>query len=115
MKNNKILFIFFALSVLIMSISFSSCKKERGMEVIVTVKLLQNNDTSKIVTGARVEMYQGDVNVIGYTNGYGQFSHTFDLPAQLNISVTKDDTLKGIGIVNIGSPGEVIHKSIFIF
>jgi hypothetical protein len=110
MKNFKPLFIFFVFLSFV--IVFSSCKKERGMEAIITVKKLV--DTTAVVSGARVEMYQGDIKVIGYTNGYGEFRHTFDLPVQLNISVEKD-SMKGIGIINLGNPGEEVYKSVYIF
>lgn len=92
--------------------SLYSCKKDRSMEVIITVKLFE--DTSKLIPNARVELYQEDVEVVGYTNGYGEFRYTFELPMQVNVSVTKD-TLAGIGVLNIGTYGEEIRKTVYVF
>ena len=110
MSNNiKILL---GLSFIIAIILPPSCKKDESMEAIIVVKLM--SDTTKIVPNARVYMSRGDVEVTGYTNDYGEYRHTFDLPIQLDIEVTKD-TLKGIGIINLGEPGVDVRKSIYIF
>ena len=82
------------------------------MEAILTVKLM--SDTLQRVRDARVVMSKGDVEVIGYTNQSGQFRHTFELPIQLDIVVTKD-SLRGLGTISLGSPGKDVEKSIYIF
>ena len=94
------------------SLILTSCKKDKSMEAIIVVKLM--SDTTKIVPDARVYMHQGDVEITGYTNQYGEYRHTFDLPIQLDIEVTKD-SLKGIGIIQLGQPGVDVRKSIYIF
>lgn len=92
--------------------SLYSCKKDRSMEVIITVKLFE--DTNIVIPNARVELYQEDVDVVGYTNGYGEFRYTFELPMQVNVSVSKD-TLAGVGILNVGTYGEEIRRTIYVF
>ncbi len=110
-KLKKLTFIALVLGVFAGLIS-TSCKKDKSMEAIIVVKLM--SDTTKVVPDARVYMHQGDVEVTGYTNQYGEYRHTFDLPIQLDIEVTKD-TLKGIGIIQLGEPGVDVRKSIYIF
>ncbi len=72
------------------------------------------SDANERVPDARVVMHKGDIEVIGYTNQNGEYRHTFDLPIQLDIEVTKD-TLKGLGIINLGDPGKDVRKTIYIF
>jgi len=82
------------------------------MEAIIIVKLMQ--DTTQRVPDARVVLSKGDVEVIGYTNQYGEYRHTFDLPILLDISVTKD-TLKGISIIGLGEPGKDVTKIVYVY
>jgi hypothetical protein len=104
--------------ILLLSLSFlgtfllSSCKKDTGMEAILVVRLM--SDTTVKVPDARVRMHKEDVDVLGYTNQNGEYRHTFDLPIQLDIIVTKD-SLKGIGIINLGDPGKDVRKTIYIY
>ena len=104
--------IFAGFSLLLALIFMTSCQKDKSMEATVVVRYMA--DTSKVVPDARVYMHRGDVEVTGYTNNYGEYRHTFDLPIQLEIEVTKD-TLKGIGIINLAEPGEDVSKTIYIF
>lgn len=82
------------------------------MEAIITVKMLA--DTTILIKNARIELYKDDVKVIGYTNQSGEYRHTFDNLIQLDISVTKD-TLKGIGVINLGEQGVDVKKTIYVF
>ena len=82
------------------------------MEAIIVVKLM--SDTLQRVPDARVILSQGDVEVIGYTNQNGEFRQTFELPILLNIVVTKD-TLKGLGTIGLGEPGEDVMKFMYIY
>ena len=93
-------------------LSLSSCRKDRSMTLTVTVKMMA--DTNVVVPGAKVVLEKDDVHVEGYTDGKGQFRHSFKLQIQLDIKVTKD-TLSGIGIVNLGTLVEDVEKSIYIF
>ena len=82
------------------------------MEAVIIVRLMA--DTTQKVPNARVKMHKEDVEVIGYTNQNGVYRHTFDLPIQLDIEVTKD-SLKGIGVINLGDPGIDVQKTIYIY
>ena len=102
---------FFGLAILLL-MAAPACKKDRSMSLTVTVKMMA--DTMKVVPNAKVVLEQGDVKVEGYTDGHGEFRHIFNLPIQLNIRAEKD-TLKGVGIVNLGREGTDYYKSVFIF
>jgi len=105
--------LFFLLSLgFIGSLMFSSCKKDASMEAILVVRLM--SDTTVKVPNARVRMHKEDIDVLGYTNQNGEYRHTFDLPIQLDIEVTID-TLKGIGVINLGDPGKDVRKTIYIY
>lgn len=108
LRNSKLILIVlvFFVSILV------SCKKDRSMEAVITVKMLA--DTTILIKNARIEMYKDDVKVIGYTNQSGEYRHTFDNLIQLDISVTKD-TLKGIGVINLGEQGVDVKKTIYVF
>lgn len=101
------------LVLLISSISiFSACRKDRSMTLTITAKMM--TDTNQVVPNAKVILSKDDVYVEGYTDGRGEFRHTFNLQIQLDIVVTKD-SLKGIGMINLGDLGEDIEKPIYIF
>lgn len=89
-----------------------SCRKRRSMEAVITVKLMA--DTMVVLPDVRVEMTKGDVEIVGYTDDNGQFIHTFEQPVQLDIKAY-NDTLSGIGVINIGDYGHDYSKSIFIY
>jgi hypothetical protein len=93
-------------------LSLSSCMKDRSMEVIITVRLM--SDTMVVLPGVRVELTQEEVEIVGYTDGNGQFRHTFEQPVQLDVHAF-NDTLSGIGILNLGTYGRDVAKSIFVF
>lgn len=89
-----------------------SCRKNRSMEAVITVKLMA--DTMVVVPNVRIEMTKSDVEIIGYTDDNGQFMHTFEQPVQLDIKAY-NDTLTGIGVINISAYGHDYSKSIFIY
>ena len=89
-----------------------SCRKDRSMTLTIIAKMMA--DTNVLVPNAKVILNKDDVHVEGYTDGQGEFRHTFNLQIQLDVSVTKD-TLSGMGIVNLGKTGIDIEKSIYIF
>ncbi len=82
------------------------------MQATITVKLMA--DTMIVVPNIRVELSQQSVKIVGYTDNNGQFSHTFEQPVQLNIKAY-NDTLSGIGVINIGTYGEDYYKSVFVY
>jgi len=105
---SKLFFTFTIISILILS----ACHKNEAMRATITVKLMA--DSSIVVPGVRVEMYKADINIGGYTDGNGQFSYTFEHPIQLDIRAY-NDTLSGIGVINLGEYGTDYEKTIFIF
>ncbi len=111
--TTKYLWIFpLVLLVGIVLFTSTSCRKERSMTLTVVAKLL--SDTNVVVPGAKVVLLKDDVKVEGYTDGKGEFRHSFNLQVQLDIKVSKD-SLQGLGKVNLGSHGEDVEKSIFLF
>ena len=99
---------------------FTTCKKDRSMDALIIVKL--HVDTSVVVPNAEVRISVPDNtspgqdidDIVGYTDLNGEFRQTFDLPVQLNITVTKD-SLTGIGVLNMNEPGFDISKHIYIY
>ncbi len=100
------------LAFVIGTLALTSCHKDRSMTAIITVKLM--SDTMVILPGVRVEMSKGDVAFFGYTDGNGEFRQSFEQPVQLDIRAF-NDTLSGIGVINIGEYGTDYGKSIFIY
>ncbi len=106
--TNLLFIVLFIIAVL----TSYSCRKNRSMEAVITVKLMA--DTMVVMPNVRVEMTKDDVEIVGYTDNNGQFFHTFEQPVQLDIKAS-NDTLSGIGVINIGSYGHDYAKSIFIY
>ncbi len=73
------------------------------MTLVITVKSMA--DTLEVVPNAKVNLNKDDIYISGFTDGNGQFRHSFEIPMQLDIVVTKD-TLKGLGTVNVSGFGE---------
>ena len=111
MNTNYIRLIVLAL-ILGAIVYLPSCRKDRSMEAVITVKLM--SDTMVVVPGIRVEMRKDDVEVVGYTDGHGQFRYTFEQPVQLDVKAY-NDTVSGIGVINVGKYGHDYSKSIFVF
>ena len=75
---------------------FSSCNKDKKCTAVVIVRRL--TDTS-VVPNATVKLYSKIGNLQqaeGLTDASGQFSHTFNLEAILNISAIKKDSLDSL-------------------
>lgn len=90
----------------------SSCRKDRSMTLTVVAKLM--GDTNMVVPNAKVVLFKDDIRVEGYTDGQGEFRHSFNLQIQLDIVVSKD-TLQGLGKINLGDLGEDLEKSVYLF
>ena len=113
MSNMTKPIVFWTLAIFLGAIlSLTSCFKNESMEAVITVKLM--TDTTVIMPGVRVELMQRDIEVGGYTDGNGEFRYTFESPIQLNINAF-NDTLAGIGVINIADYGTDYEKTIFIF
>lgn len=82
------------------------------MTLVLTVKSMA--DTMVVVPNAKVNLNKDDIYISGFTDGNGQFRHSFQIPMQLDIVVTKD-TLKGLGSVNVNGYGETTEKNIYLF
>lgn len=77
----------FALSAIVF---YSSCKKDREINVVITVKFA--GDSSRVVPCAYVCISKYDVLVEGTTNAFGEFAYTFKSPAILDV-VAEFDTV----------------------
>jgi len=102
------------------SLIFTNCHKEKPCPVVVTVRLL--SDTGQSVSSAYVSVTNspetGNLqNVSGLSDINGQFTHTFNYEAIMNIRAYKFDTLHdsiyGNALVQL-IPGQTVYKTVFI-
>ena len=97
----------------------SGCKKDTECKLVVTVKHL--SDTNRVVPQCSVMVIKYDVKAHGFTTAAGQFAHTFEHEAILDIFATIDTSsdplinsyLKGTSSVRL-IPGQTVHKSVFV-
>ena len=54
------------------------------------------------------------MDIVGYTDDNGQFRYTFEQPVQLDIKAY-NDTVSGIGVINVGTYGYDYSKTVFVF
>lgn len=107
------------LPLLILLLSGTGCKKKDDM--VGRIKVVYSGSTNVIVPDARVELYQNDVKIVGYTNNKGIYEFTFRLKMKLNVSVTKDTStvtnmppLKGVGTITMGEYGTDTEETIYL-
>jgi len=119
MINRKAYRFFFPVIAVAMIFFFLfSCEKEEDMVASVTVKYL--SDTNIRVEGAQVIIEKNDVRVEGVTDVSGQFSHTFDLEAILDVHVHKDTGAIDSPVVFYGStvvrliPDKTVRRTVYI-
>lgn len=91
---------------------FVHCAKDPDMVVSIYVKL--KDDSTVVVPDARVVLSKEDVEVVGYTDANGKFTHTFKLKMMLDVEATKD-TLMGRTTLRLGDPGSRYRKTVFIY
>ena len=82
------------------------------MEALITVKLM--TDTMVIVPNIRIEMTKNDVSIVGYSDLNGEFRATVEQPVQLDIKAY-NDTLSGIGVINLSDYKYDYSKTIFVY
>jgi len=111
-KHNLYISLFVSVILLAGLFTATSCKKDRSMEAIITVKLMM--DTMVVVPNCRVEMTKDDIKIIGYTDGRGEYRYTFEQPVQLEVKAF-NDSLSGIGVINLGTYKTDYYKTIFVF
>ena len=113
MKNFKThIALLVSLVILVGIVTLSSCRKDRSMEAIITVKWMA--DTMVVIPSCRVELKKDDIKIIGYTDARGEYRYTFEQPVQLEIRAT-NDSLAGVGVINLGNYGQDYTKSVFVF
>jgi hypothetical protein len=118
--------IFLAFISLFFVLFLTTCKKDKECKVVITVKYQGTtpSDTLQPVADAYVKLYSKKssddfVRADGYSDGSGQFTHTYKLEAILDVLCTKDtDTvagtsLQGEGVVRL-VPGKTVYKTIFL-
>ena len=111
-KRNLYISLLVTATILTGLFSSTSCNKDRSMEAIITVKWMV--DTMVVVPNCRVEMTKDDIKVVGYTDGRGEYRYTFEQPVQLEVKAS-NDSLSGVGVINLGDYGKDYSKSIFVF
>ena len=98
----------------------TSCKKEnKECEAVITAKFL--SDTNIVVPNAAIIIEKNDVYVDGVTNSKGQYRHTFEHEAILDVHAFVDtssfDSLiyefTGSTVIRL-KPGETIYRSVFL-
>ena len=119
MKKVFFRYIFSAIVILCILISLTTCRKKPDMQVSIYVKL--RDDTTVVVPEAKVTLTKQNVEVVGYTDYRGQFTHTFKLQMQLDVFAEKDtsdsDTvpkLEGFTILKMGELGRDYRRTVFI-
>jgi hypothetical protein len=103
------------LSVIVLGITLSSCEEEStDCEAVVTVKYL--GDTAMVVPDAQVILGKDfAVRVDGVTDQNGEFRHTFELEAILDITASKDTGmyLEGNSVIRL-RPGKTVYRTVYI-
>ncbi len=110
---------FLLLIMMVMVIGLSGCKKEEDM--VGRVRVVYAEAPGIIVPDARVELYQNDIRIVGYTNSNGIYEFTFRLKMKLNVTATKDTAtvtnspeITGIGTIAMGEHGEDSETTIYL-
>ena len=100
-------------------ISLTTCRKKPDMQVSIYVKL--RDDTTVVIPDAKVTLTKQDVEIVGYTDYRGKFTHTFKLQMQLDVYAEKDTsgngstpTLQGFTILKMGDLGHDYRRTVFI-
>ena len=94
----KIAFLFYALAVATLLLTFSQCKKEPVCELVLRVHTTTTGvDTAGPLPMAHVRIglednYADFAKADGYTDANGVFTHTFQHEALLDVEVTYDST-----------------------
>jgi hypothetical protein len=96
--------------LMILSI-ITTCKKNKDMVAVVTVKL--QSDTTKTVPYAKVVLHKQDVFIEGTTDAAGEFRHTFELEAILDITACKDSSFTGNAVIRL-KPEKTIYKTVLV-
>jgi hypothetical protein len=117
MKNKPIFIILSFFMAIGIVFSFTTCKKETDCTAIITVKRL--SDTTQVVQSANVKLTRTGVSealllqyVEGVSDVAGQFKHTFQYEAILDVIATKD-TASGASVVRL-KPGQTVYKTVFL-
>ncbi len=111
-KLKTYIILFVSIAILGGIASLSSCNKDRSMEAIITVKWMM--DTMVVIPNCRVQLTKEDINIIGYTDAKGEYRFTFEQPVQLEIRAT-NDSLSGVGVINLGDYGQDVSQTVFVF
>ncbi len=112
----KLLSFFVVLSVIVLIVATSSCKKDEDINVIITVKYL--SDTAEVVPLAHVLIEKYDVSVPGVCNEKGVFEHTFRDEMILDVRAWEidslgEETMYGETTIRLVK-GKTVRKSVFI-
>ncbi|MCF8296866.1 MAG: hypothetical protein K9J13_04905 [Saprospiraceae bacterium] len=112
-------YIFSFIIVFSVLISLTTCRKDPDMQVTIYVKM--RNDTLIVVPEAKVILTKQDVEIVGYTDYNGKFTHTFKLQMQLDVFAEKDTSengtapiLEGYTILKMGELGKDYRRTVFI-
>lgn len=107
------------LSLLFFLLPVAGCDKKDDM--VGKIKVVFANTPEIVVPDARVELYQNDIKIVGYTDNRGVFEFTFRMKMKLNVTAIKDTStvtnapaLKGVGTIALGEWGEVVEETIYL-
>jgi len=101
-----------SIAILASIATLSSCKKDRSMEAIITVRWMV--DTMVVIPNCRVQLKKDDIEIVGYTDARGEYRYTFEQPVQLEIRAA-NDSLAGVGVIGLGNYGQSYYKTVFVF
>ncbi len=107
------------LPVLFFLMLSAGCNKDDDM--VGKIKVVFANTPEIVVPDARVELYQNDIKIVGYTDNRGVFEFTFRMKMKLNVTATKDTStvtnapaLKGLGTIAMGEYGGEVEETIYL-
>ncbi len=110
----KKIFIYLFIFCVIITTSFLySCKKDTDCKAVITVRYLSNED---IVPGATVRIEKYDNKISGTSDAHGEFRHTYDLEAILDVIASIDSSgipMGGTAVIRL-KPGETVNQVVYI-
>jgi hypothetical protein len=97
----------------------SSCQKKTDCKLTITTK----DELGNVISGATVKLYanvktssgstvEADLKAEGVSDGSGQTTYTFKLPAILDIKAVAG-TLSGVGIIKL-EEGKAVEKEVIL-
>jgi len=103
------------LAAMVTGVLSTSCEEEKtDCEAVIQVRYF--DDTSMAVPGADVILGKDfQIRVDGVTDQHGEFRHTFDLEAILDVTASIDtgEYLEGNSVIRL-RPGNTVYRTVYV-